>query len=106
VEFSESITQFNEELLNDKEEMNRRKMNPAIFQISCSTCEDLGRVIKGGSVSRATKDVSTRASSVGFGRIAFTVILIAVIYYIFANDIQFTDIRDFVRGLKKQYKWW
>jgi hypothetical protein len=103
--FIKAIVDINDELSLDKVKMNERKLNASVLQVSSSTCEDLLRVIEGGSPTRSTttKVARSSTSSVGFGRIVFTVALLAIIYYIFANDVQFTDIRDFVRSLRKQY---
>jgi hypothetical protein len=38
-----------------------------------------------------------------WGRILFTVGLIVAIYLIFVYDVQFSDIRDFVKLIKKKY---
>jgi len=90
--------------LIDEDEMKKHKLNASVLEVSSSTCEDLLRVIEGGSPSKlAIKGPRSSTPAVGFGRIIFTVGLIAIIYYIFTNDIQFTDIRDFVRALRKQY---
>jgi len=102
--FIKAIADINLELLINEDEIKKHKLNASVLEVSSSTCEDLLRVIEGGSPSKlAIKGPRSSTPAVGFGRIIFTVGLIAIIYYIFTNDIQFTDIRDFVRALRKQY---
>jgi len=103
--FVEGVRDVNDGILYGSEEMNERKVNKSVLEVVSATCEDLLSVIKGETNSKiTTKDQQRSASSpVGAGRIIFTVALLAVIYYIFSNDIQFTDIRDFVRAFRKQY---
>jgi len=101
------ICQTNKDLLNNKEELKKNDLNKTVIEISTATCQDLERSLRGERRIDSTQTIQTigpaSTSTIGPGRIIFTILLLVTIYLIYVNDIQFTDIRDFIRENRRHF---
>jgi len=114
VRFVNEVLRKNSDLAKNKELMNELGIKISVLEDISTNCQLLLNVLKPqeieGSQTKVPrlplKSITAKNSSESIGtcRVIFTLALILIIYAIFTYDIQFADIRDFMKYFRKQYE--